>query len=133
MNYQTFINTHPTCKVIEGSALGKQIFDNIIWTEENRIKMAEFSDMGLPALAAIIEPIESLYDNCINPDIDLSMDIHKQVIGRMIATALEPLGYLPNKKKRIPKEYLKSYFKNATQYSHTGTASEKICKKIMPL
>ncbi len=133
MNYQTFVKTHPTCKVVDGSILGEKIYTSIIWNEENRIRMAEFSDMGLPALAAIVDQIEKLYEECTTPDIDFTIDVNKQVIGRMIATALEPLGYLPNKKKRIPKEYLKKYFKNATQYSRTGTASEKICKKIVQI
>lgn len=131
MNFETFVKSFPPCKAVEGSKTAEYIYEKIIWDEQNRIKMAEFSDGGICALAAIVDKIEAC---AARQDSDLKIDdTVKQTVGRMIAEALEPLGYLPVKKRRIPKRYSAKYFKNAAVYERTGKASEKIVKRIEKL
>ena len=129
MNFNDFVKSHPTCSVVAGNKTAQYIYDKIVWNDTNRIKMAEFSDSGICALAAIVDDVEKCA-SASGSTLDLSDDTVKKVVGRMIAEALEPLGYLPVKKRRIPKKYLLSYFSNASVYSKDGAATEKIVKHI---
>lgn len=131
MKFDDFILTHPTCRVIAGSQTARDIYDNIIWCDVNRIKMAELSDVDIPALAACAQQIESYCDSVNNCDLNISNNTIKQVIGRMISVSLAPLGYEPAKKKRLPQEAATSVFKNATAFSLTGIATEQIEKRIV--
>lgn len=133
MLLEEFLKTHPACKVVKNSVVAREIYESILWKEENRIKMAEFSDLGIPALAAVVEEIEQCCENHQVQDLDISDNFIKQIVGRMVATSLEPLGYQPKVKKRIPKDYVRHYFKNATQYALTGNANEMIKKRIVTL
>lgn len=133
MKFNDFILTHPTCRVVAGSRTARDIYDNIIWNDANRIKMAELSDTDIPALAACAQQIESYCASVSNCDLDITNDTVKQVIGRMISVALAPLGYEPSKKKRLPQDVATSVFKNATAYSLTGSAIERIEKRIVPI
>ena len=58
LTFDQFVNTHPTCRVVENSQSARSIYESIIWSEANRIKMAELSDSDIPALVACSEEIE---------------------------------------------------------------------------
>lgn len=141
MTFDDFIKTHPTCSVVRGSATARHIYDNIIWNEQNRIKMAELSDSEIPALVAVADQIIAHCQSQASCDIEITNETVKQVIGRMISAALEPLGYAPNKKKRMPQKKgqdktditasaAEQVFKNATAFAKVGPAREQIVKHI---
>lgn len=132
MKFEDFVSTHPTCTVVKNSSSAKSIYEDIIWNESTRIKMSELSDVGIPALVACAEQIQDYCESSPKCDLNISNDTVKQVIGRMISVAIDPLGYKPATKKRMPKEISeKTVFKNATSYSKTGVAIEKIEKHIV--
>jgi len=133
LTFDQFVNTHPTCRVVENSQSARSIYESIIWSEANRIKMAELSDSDIPALVACSEEIEKFCASQINCDINIANDTVKQVVGRMISVALAPLGYHPSKKKRLPQSAATSVFKNATAYTKGGIATERIEKRIVPI
>lgn len=131
--FEDFVKTHPTCSVVRDSKTAREIYENIIWNEKNRIKMAELSDHDIPALVSVASQIIDYCASKRSCDLDLSDDTVKQVIGRMISEAVAPLGLEPAKKKRLPKSLDQSVFKNATSYAWTGPATERIEKRIVPL
>ena len=133
MKFDEFVFTHPTCRVVENSQTARSIYESIIWNDTNRIKMVELSDSDIPALVSCSTQIENFCAKQSNCDIDIANDTVKQVVGRMISVALAPLGYQPSKKKRLPQSATTSVFKNATAYSMTGTAIERIEKHIVPI
>ncbi|MCR1899197.1 hypothetical protein NSA47_09390 [Irregularibacter muris] len=131
MTFDSFVKTHPTCSVVKDSQTAREIYNNIVWDEENRIKMADLSASDIPALVAIASQI---VDFCApNCDLDITNDTVKQVIGRMISVALAPLGLEPVKKKRLPQSTDQDIFKNATSYAATGTPTERVEKHIVPI
>ena len=131
--FDYFVQTHPTCHVVKDSQTARQIYEKIIWDELNRIRMAELSASEIPALTAIASQIIHFCSSQSNCDLDITNDTVKQVIGRMISVALSPLGFEPAKKKRLPQSAGQVVFKNATSYSKTGTATERIEKHIVPI
>jgi len=133
MNFDTFISTHSTFKKLENSLLARQIYDEIIWTDSNRIKMSKFSDAGKPALAACAVAIEELCLSCANPDIDLDDDTTRRTIGRMVSSALAPLGYVTDKKSRLPFSLGLKKFKNAATFKKSGEATQRIEEKIVDI
>lgn len=133
MNFDDFVKTHPTCSVVKNSQTARTIYDTIIWSEQNRIKMADLSASEIPALVAVAEQIIDFCKADPHCDIDITNDTIKQVIGRMLSVALAPLGFEPAKKKRLPQSMHQVVFKNATAYGNTGIATEKIEKRIVSL
>ncbi len=127
MNFQKFIQKH--CRKLRDSKTAEFIYREIIWNEENRIRMAEFSDNGICAMAAVVALVEEC---CQKTDSDLNLKDYtvRKVIGHMVAEALLPLGYLPLKEQPIPKKYFVGEFKNAKIYALTGIPKERIAKKI---
>lgn len=144
MTFDDFTKTHPTCSVVRDSLTARQIYDDIIWDEQNRIKMAELSDLEIPALVAVADQIIDHCQSQPDCDIQIANETVKQVIGRMISVALEPLGYAPNKKKRMPQKKgqdktdvsasaAEQVFKNATAFAKSGPSREQIVKHIEKL
>ncbi|MEK5393028.1 hypothetical protein NSQ59_22065 [Margalitia sp. FSL K6-0131] len=133
MNFDDFVKTHPTCSVVKDSQAAREIYDTIIWDEQNRIKMADLSASDIPALVAIASQIVDFCTSQPECDIDITNDTVKQVIGRMISVALSPLGLEPAKKKRLPQSTDQDIFKNATSYASTGRPIERIEKHIVPI
>lgn len=133
MNFDDFVKTHPTCSVVKDSRTAREIYDTIIWDEQNRIKMADLSASDIPALVAIASQIVDFCASQPECDLDITNDTVKQVIGRMISVALAPLGLEPAKKKRLPQSTAQDIFKNATSYAATGTQTERIEKHIVPI
>ena len=133
MTFDKFIKTHATCRRITGSKLARKIFSEIVWNEQVRIKMAELSDMNIPALAACALEIEKLCLSHAQADIDLDDDTTKQIIGRMISASMAPLGYVSVKKKRLPLAAGLAKFKNATTFTRTGNAIQRIEKRIVDI
>ncbi|SCZ80417.1 hypothetical protein [Acidaminobacter hydrogenoformans] len=133
MNFDDFVKTHPTCNVVKDSQSARIIYETIIWNDQNRIKMAELSDSEIPALVAVANDIIDYCATAHQCDLDITNDTVKQVIGRMISTAIAPLGYEPAKKKRLPKSTVQTVFKNATVFANTGIAIERIEKQIVPI
>ncbi len=91
--------------------------------------MTEFIDAGITPLTAIVEEIESYCQ--INPsnDLDLTDNLVKQTIGRMVAASLAPLGYTVLKKGRITNKNA-VFFKNASHYKFSGDETQRIVKYI---
>jgi hypothetical protein len=133
MTFDSFVKTHPTCSVVKDSQTAREIYNNIVWDEENRIKMADLSASDIPALVAIASQIVDFCASQPNCDLDITNDTVKQVIGRMISVALAPLGLEPVKKKRLPQSTDQDIFKNATSYAATGTPTERVEKHIVPI
>ena len=133
MNFDDFIKTHPTCNVVKNSQVARTIYDTIIWNDQNRIRMAELSESDIPALVAVAEQIIDFCSAAPHCDLDITNDTVKQVIGRMISVALAPLGFESAKKKRLPQSVVQDIFKNATAFAKTGTATERIEKRIVPV
>ena len=131
MDFENFIGTHSTFKRLKDSILAKRIYDEIIWDENNRIRMAEFSDSGKPALEACALEIERICASDPNPDIDLGDDTTRRIIGRMVSAALKPLGYVSVKKSRLSYSLGLTKFKNAAVFKLTGNAKQRIEKKIV--
>jgi len=129
MKFEDFVRSHPTCSVIADNACAREIYETIVWNEQNRIKMIELSDAGIPSVCAVAAQIK---DHCEGrSDLDLTNHTVKQVIGRMIAAAVEPLGYRSNKKKRISEAGGAGVFFNGTVFAPDGEAAFIIEKRIV--
>lgn len=131
MLFQDFIDSFSANKCVQGSVTAQYIFENIIWRDDVRIKMAELSDVSISALSACAVEIQNL---CNQPSSDLNLgdDTVKQSIGRMIASSLAPLGYTPQKRGRVNTSE-ETVFTSAKVYSYTGNATQKIVKTIVEL
>lgn len=133
MDFNDFLKTHQTCSVVKNSQAAQTIYEKIIWNDQNRIRMAELSDSEIPALVAVVDQVTEFCTKDPQCDLNISNGTVKQVIGRMISVALAPLGYEPAKKKRLPLSPSQIPFKNATAFSKTGPATEKIEKRIVAI
>lgn len=129
--FNDFINSFSTNKCVANSKTAKHIYENIIWREDIRIKMAELSDAGIPALSACAKEIEAYCSNN-RSDIDITDTTVKQTIGRMVADSLAPLGYIPGKRGRISVPKL-NIFKTAAFYIQSGNATQRVEKKIVDI
>lgn len=66
MTFDEFVQTHPTCRIVEKSQAARNIYDTIIWDDQNRIRMAELSYSNIPALVACASQIEDFYADHVN-------------------------------------------------------------------
>lgn len=129
MNFKDFVSSFSTCSIVSHSLSAEHIFDNIVWAEQNRIKMVEFVEAGITPLTAIVEEIEDYCKNSPSNDLDLGNNQVRQTIGRMIASSLAPLGFTVLKKGRVTNKNA-VFFKNASHYHFTGGETQKVIKYI---
>ncbi|MGV8905923.1 MAG: hypothetical protein ACOH15_04935 [Acetobacterium sp.] len=129
MNFKDFVSSFSTCSVVANSVSAKHIYNHIIWTDSNRIKMVEFIEAGISPLTVIVEEIETYCQNSPSNDLDLTNHQVKQTIGRMVATSLAPLGFTVFKKGRVTNKNA-IYFKNASHYTFTGDETQRVVKYI---
>ncbi|NCE64248.1 hypothetical protein D1159_06530 [Pseudoflavonifractor sp. 524-17] len=109
MTYQEFINTSNTLAPLAGNQTAQYIYQNIIHRSDVVGWMAIASELKLPALAVCAGEIEQ-YCAGHPGTLDLSDNLVRKSIGRMVRAALEPLGYEPVGKKSMPKEMGFQYF-----------------------
>jgi len=104
MSFEEFVASSSFKAPRADSKTARYIYENIICTEEMMRKMAEMSDKGKPAILASGPAVEEYYfvhmDAC---DLILEEPKVRQAIGRMNATALKAMGYVPYK-ENVPLE-----------------------------
>ena len=131
ISFIEFIDDFTTNSCVASSKTAQEIYEKIICRDDVRIQMAALSDVGITALSACAIEIKEL---CAQPTSDLSLDtkVIRQTIGRMVAAALEPLGYVPYKRGRVSAGEA-SPFTSAKVYKKDGPAKQKIIKTIIDL
>lgn len=92
-SFSDFIKSYSFFAKHEHDFQARHIYENIIWRNDTRIRMALVSLMGLPALDPVIPEIEAYcranhYENNLR---DLNV---RSAIGSMAKAALEPLGFV---------------------------------------
>ena len=129
LSFQEFIKTFPTNGIVRDNPAAQYIYENIIWREDIRIKFADVSNVKIPALSVCVKEIE---DYCAKQkSLDLTSNPVKQTIGRMVAAALEPLGYIPVKRTRMPLNANSQFFSSAHIYEYAGNETQRIERHIV--
>ena len=104
MSFENFVASTSLNAFLAHSKTARYIYENIICTEEMQDKMIEMSDRGKPAIMASGPAVEAYYslhtEAC---DLILEEPKVRQAIGRMNATALKAMGYVPYK-ENVPLE-----------------------------
>jgi len=122
-----FYHEHPKCgKDIVTNIDAQALFD-LLSTDENIIAMIDASEAGKPAIAAVVQAVESYCDNNRQADFDLTIDQRRTVVGCMIKTILSPFGYIPvepttRTQKELPKSVGAKYFKSGSCYFYDSYA-----------
>ncbi len=114
------------------SATAQYVYENVIWRDDVRIGFVEKSNADLPALSHCAEEIE-LISAAPGSDFDLSIPQARQIVGRMVSISLEPLGYTPVRKARMPLQRNLRFFKTAHVYNYTGNATQLIERNIVDI
>jgi hypothetical protein len=131
LSFSEFVNSFPTNAAVKGNAAAQRVYENIICREDVRIKFADASDVNVPALSACVNEIE---DYCsVNDTLDLSDRRVRQAIGRMVAASLEPLGYVPARRTRMPQNVNSRFFSSTYIYEYKGNESQRIERRIIDI
>ena len=132
--FNDFITDAPNCSKYKDSKDMQELFDKLN-TDENIIKMIEFSDSAKPALAACAIEVEKWYDSKNNCEVDLKQSFPKTAVGHLVKSILKPFGYKVTKQKDLPKDNRGKYFKSATCYKYDENAirTMKIVKSVVEI
>ena len=104
ISFDDFVESTSLNAFLAHSKTARYIYENIICTEEMMRKMAEMSDKGKPAIMASGPAVEHYYSVHMEAcDMVLTDGRVRQAIGRMNATALKAMGYVPYK-ENVPLE-----------------------------
>ena len=118
--FDDFINKYSNCKRFENNLAAIHIFEKILSNDENIIAMIEASKTNTPALFTCIDDVEDYYQTNEGQAFDLTNNFTKQALGKMVATILEPYGYLPHSRKKRPKTTVPWFVKSAHYYDFCG-------------
>jgi hypothetical protein len=129
LSFQEFIKTFPTNGIVRNNPAAQYIYENIIWQDDIRIKFADVSNVNIPALSVCVKEIEEYCET--QNSLDLNSNPVKQTIGRMITVALEPLGYIPVKRTRMPLNAQSQFFSSAQIYKYVGNETQRIERRIV--
>lgn len=121
LKFEDFVKTFSSLSAMESSSHARYIYEEIIWRDDMRVKMALASEAGVPALSVCAKEIENYCMCAPSCDVDLTNHTTKQSIGRMVKSALQPMGYQVCGKKSLAKELGLKYLKNASVYCREGT------------
>ena len=124
--FDDFINKYSNCKRFENNLAAIHIFEKILSNDENIIAMIEASKTNTPALFTCIDDVEDYYQTNEGQAFDLTNNFTKQALGKMVATILEPYGYLPHSRKKRPKTTVPWFVKSAHYYDFSGNVSTTI-------
>lgn len=104
---------------------------NYLMKSENRILMAEYADLSITPLSAVVDEILDIA-NSAESDFDLkSRKLHRMTIARMVGEALEDLGYVQDKRTRVLSKNKDCPFSTAFTYKlDQGKSPEYIFKEI---
>ena len=127
--FDDFIHTFSSLAKLENSSTARHIYESIIGTPQNLIKMAIVSELNIPALEVCAREIEAC---AMAPGNDLPADcfekrasdgtVHlsktiKQSFGRMVKDWMDLMGYVPASEGNYLSSSLKlKEFKTATAY-----------------
>jgi hypothetical protein len=129
LDFQGFIKSFPTNGVVRDNPAAQYLYEKIIWRDDVRIKFADVSNVRIPALSVCVKEIE---DYCVSQNsLDLQSNPIKQTIGRMVAAAMEPLGYIPVKRTRMPLNANSQFFTSAHIYEYVGNETQRIERHIV--
>ena len=130
LSFEDFVASFPVNAVISGNTEARYIYDQIIWRDDVRIKFADASDVKVAALSVCVGEIEGY---CVAHSFDLKSNTAKQTIGRMVAAAMEPLGYMPAQRTRMPQHTNSQFFSSAHIYEYVGNETQRIERKIVDI
>ena len=131
LSFDEFASSFTMKREVRDNPVARYIYESIVWREDVRIRFADASDMNVPALSVCVKEIE---DYCsVNGLLDLESNTVKQIIGRMVAAAIEPLGYKPARRTRIPMGSGSRFFSSAQVYEFRGKAKERIERRIVEI
>jgi len=135
--YENFIADNPTCSKYKNCNDARRVFD-ILSEDANLISMVDATESGKPALLGCLGVLEKSFDDKQFTSFDLTDGFARTVVGRMVRSVLAPLGYLvlepqSRSQKDFPKSARAKYFKSASCYEKTGTATMKVVKTIVPV
>lgn len=128
-SFQEFTESFRTNSCCRGSRTAEELY-NYICSDQARISLAKFADVGITPLTAIVS---DLIDITEKPGSDFSLDrkLHRQTVGRMVAEALFDLGYSPATRGRVLSKDPRNTFSTAVTYLHEeAEASEYIYSEI---
>lgn len=129
LSFEKFVSSFPINAVVRNNPVAQYIYEKIIWREDVRIKLADASDVNVPALSVCVKEIENYCEE--HSELDLKSNPVKQTIGRMVASAMEPLGYMPARRTRIPLNTNSKFFSSAHIYEYIGNETERIERRII--
>jgi hypothetical protein len=93
--YHDFLNENPKCgRDLATNTNAVAIFD-LLSRDRNIIAMADASDAGKPAIAAVVLIIEAFCARHPSESFDLANEQRRTVVGCMIKTILSRFGYEP--------------------------------------
>ena len=140
-NFDDFIHSFSSLAKLENSSTARHIYENIIGTPQNLIKMAVASEFNVPALAVCAREIEAY---AMADGNDLPVDcfekrasdgkVHltatiKQSIGRMVKDWMDLMGYAPcSERNSLPASLNLGEFKTAAAYKRRedGVAAVRV-------
>jgi len=129
LRFEDFISAFPANAIVRNIPAAQYIYENIIWRDDVRIRFADASDVSVPALSVCVKEIED-YGTGIGA-LDLNSNPIKQTIGRMVAAAMEPLGYVPARRTRMPQSANSQFFSSAHIYEYAGNETQRIERQII--
>ncbi|ADO76204.1 hypothetical protein [Halanaerobium praevalens] len=122
INFNSFIERNPRHQKFRDNQIAKKIY-NLLAAGENIYRMMVFSELEIPALAASISEIESIYGD--QELFNLNHSFSKQTMGVMVKDILRTFGYDNIKSKDIPKG-LSQYVNTAAVYKKLNQPSKKL-------
>ncbi len=128
-SFREFCSADKTNECARNSRTAEMIY-NYLMKSENRILMAEYADLSITPLSAVVDEILDIA-NSAESDFDLkSRKLHRMTIARMIGEALEDLGYVQDKRTRVLSKNKDCPFSTAFTYKLTDQGTEYIFKEI---
>jgi len=116
INFETFIKEYPTANQVSKNVDMQNIF-KILSNKENICEMVSKSEIGKPAMCAVINQID---EYCTNNNFELTHRL-STIIGNMISYIMRYFGYTRKARctKDIPYIYKSKFIKSSGMYTLT--------------
>ena len=140
-NFNDFLEEYPMYKNVADTPQLRFLFDNILNTDENIIKMYHQITLNRPAIIAVADEIEDYYDSLTEHDfiVEAPEDdeelvkrakFTKRAIGAMIGTIMKNLGYITKGQKDLPITCRRKYFFSGSTYQYVGNETMRVVQSI---
>lgn len=132
MSYAELIDSYSGNSYFADNKYAKHIYEDVICSDKNRMKMVAFAEVGITPLSAVAAEVLKVSEQ-EGSDFSLDQKVSRQFVGRMVAAAIQPFGYVPDGRARVvpvgatPFNMARTYVMDASQ------AKEYVYKEIRQL